>query len=144
MIGVWREQQGWCGGRKGGACRLGRNGGRNGGSERRDVHEHVCVETGLCVCVETRVCVCVSVHMLREAVCVEGEGCVCVCVWRDCRERVGVCVATVVCGCRWKQMYVCRHRCVRVCVYGGESGRIGVDRRTGVCVWRERLQLCVD
>ena len=116
MIRVWREQQGRCGGRKGGACRLGRNGGRNGGSERRDVHEHVCVETGLCVCVETRVCVCVSVHMLREAVCVEGEGCVCVCVC-VCVCKTGMCVWSQ----RWKESRgVCWKKrygvCASVCV----------------------------
>ena len=56
---------------------------------------------------------------------------------------VWVCVATVVCGCRWKQVYVCRHGFVPECVYGAESGRIGVERRTEVCAWRESLRLCV-
>ena len=62
---------------------------------------------------------------------------VCVCVCGETAVSMWVCVATVVCGCRWKQVYVCRYGFVPVCVYGGESGRIGVERRTeyGVSFW---------
>ena len=75
-------------------------------------------------------------------------GCVCVC--GETAVSMWVCVATVVCGCRWKQVYVCRHGFVPVCVYGGESGRIGVERRTEVrmegdcgCVYAEN-SVCVE
>ena len=76
---------------------------------------------------------------------------VCVCVCGETAVSMWVCVATVVCGCRWKQVYVCRHGFVPVCVYGEESGRLvwkgGLSyawRETAVvfmeriaCVWRE-------